>query len=75
MDSEQTFENAKEISVLPEDFAKTNNIKIVYAEMEKPIVLKSMLVNRPGLIFAGYEEYFASQRVQVIGNAEVAYLY
>jgi len=43
--------------------------------MEKPIVLKSMLVNRPGLIFAGYEEYFASQRVPVIGNAEVAYLY
>lgn len=75
MDSEQTFENAREISVRPEDFAKINNIKIIYAEMDKNIALRSMLVNRPGLIFAGYEEYFAAERIQVIGNAEVAYLF
>ncbi|MDD4840097.1 MAG: HPr(Ser) kinase/phosphatase [Clostridia bacterium] len=75
MENDYGFEEAREISILPEEFAKANNIKIMYADLDKPIVLKSMLVNRPGLIFAGYEPYFAAQRVQVVGNAEVAYLY
>jgi len=32
-------------------------------------------INRPGLQFAGYYEHFAAQRVQIIGNAEMYYLY
>lgn len=32
-------------------------------------------INRPGLQFAGYYEHFAAQRVQLIGNAEMYYLY
>ncbi len=63
-----------QIEILAEDFARDNNLEIVYAT-NKPLVLKSMLVNRPGLIFAGFEPYFAAQRIQVIGNAEVSYLY
>lgn len=68
-------ENLTQIKILPKDFAEANDLEIIYAETDKPIVLKSMLVNRPGLIFAGFEPYFAAQRVQVIGNAEVSFLY
>lgn len=32
-------------------------------------------INRPGLQFAGYYEHFAARRVQIIGNAEMYYLY
>ncbi|MFV1994067.1 MAG: HPr(Ser) kinase/phosphatase [Verrucomicrobiales bacterium] len=31
-------------------------------------------INRPGLALAGYFTYFASKRLQVIGNAELSYL-
>jgi HPr kinase/phosphorylase len=31
-------------------------------------------INRPGLAFAGYYEYFAHKRIQVIGNTELNYL-
>lgn len=31
-------------------------------------------VNRPGLILAGFKNYFAYKRVQVLGNADVYYL-
>lgn len=30
--------------------------------------------NRPGLAFAGFLEYFAHERVQVLGNSEISYL-
>lgn len=32
-------------------------------------------INRPGLQFTGYYEHFAKERVQLIGNAEMYYLY
>lgn len=31
--------------------------------------------NRPGLAFAGFLEYFAFNRVQVLGNSEISYLH
>ena len=31
-------------------------------------------LNRPGLALAGYTDYYASQRIQVLGKAEVSYL-
>lgn len=31
-------------------------------------------INRPGLAFAGYTGYFLSERIQIIGQAEVSYL-
>ena len=31
-------------------------------------------VNRPGIALAGYFDYFASKRIQVIGKVEIAYL-
>src|SRR5689334_14315848 len=37
-------------------------------------VIKEPTVNRPGLALAGFTKYFASKRVQVIGNAESHFL-
>jgi HPr kinase/phosphorylase len=40
--------------------------------MDRVIVEPS--VNRPGLILAGFKNYFAHKRVQVLGNADIYYL-
>src|SRR5687767_15903194 len=37
-------------------------------------VIREPTVNRPGLALAGFTRYFASKRVQVIGNAESHFL-
>jgi HPr kinase/phosphorylase len=37
-------------------------------------VIREPTVNRPGLALAGFTRYFASKRVQVIGNAEAHFL-
>ncbi len=39
------------------------------------IFFNSTEINRPGLQFTGYYEYFAERRVQLVGNAEIGYLY
>lgn len=38
------------------------------------IVICSQDVNRPGLLFAGYEDYFDPERIEFIGLAEMGYL-
>jgi hypothetical protein len=37
-------------------------------------IIREPTVNRPGLALAGFTRYFASKRVQVIGNAEAYFL-
>src|SRR5690349_8413078 len=37
-------------------------------------IIREPTVNRPGLALAGFTKYFASKRVQVIGNAESHFL-
>lgn len=37
-------------------------------------LIREATVNRPGLVLAGFTRYFASKRVQVIGNAEAYFL-
>ena len=41
---------------------------------DEEIVVRSKDVNRPGLLFAGYEKFFDSERVEFIGLAETSYL-
>lgn len=41
-------------------------------DLSNPIEERSM--NRPGLIFAGFNQYFAQRRIQVVGLAELTYL-
>ncbi|MGD9560534.1 MAG: HPr(Ser) kinase/phosphatase [Oscillospiraceae bacterium] len=38
------------------------------------ILIETSDVNRPGLLLTGYVEYFEPNRVQILGNAEMAYL-
>jgi HPr kinase/phosphorylase len=40
--------------------------------MNRPI--REPTINRPGLALAGFYSYFASRRIQVIGNSELSYL-
>ena len=39
---------------------------------DRPI--KEPTINRPGLVLAGFNTYFAFRRIQVIGNSENSYL-
>ena len=55
---------------------KTHSFETIYMP-DKPdseLVIRSQDVNRPGLLFAGYEKYFDPLRVEFIGLAEMSYL-
>lgn len=50
-------------------------LEVIYTPKEpKDIYIESQDVNRPGLIFAGYTDYFDPKRVQFLGLAELEYL-
>ncbi len=57
------------------EFAEKCELKIGIGDKNQSISFNTMSVNRPGLFVSGYDEYFASSRVQVIGNAEMYYLF
>lgn len=54
-------------------FADDLDLRVVYAP-EEDLCFRSMATNRPGLLFAGFDDYFPDQRIQILGNAEMAYL-
>ncbi len=64
----QTEENEVRV-VSCEEFAEQLGLEIVYAGRGN-MTIDSISVSRPGLQLAGYFQHFASDRVQVIGNAE-----
>ena len=70
----KAVEEKESVYVSSDDFAKDNGLKVFYAEQDAKIRLQTVTVNRPGLLLAGFEDYFASSRVQVVGSAEIAYL-
>ena len=55
---------------------KAHSLETIYMpdKPESELVIKSQDVNRPGLMFAGYEKYFDNLRVEFIGLAEMSYL-
>ena len=57
-----------------EKFAKDCRLTIVEGEKDSELQLTTVNVNRPGLLLAGFEDYFGDKRIQVIGNAEYCYL-
>lgn len=63
----------KVFKVSAEKFAHDLDLKIVYAP-EGDLRFVSTATNRPGLLFAGFDEYFPCHRIQALGNAEMAYL-
>ncbi len=55
-------------------FAKDCKLILVEGNIESELQLLTVNVNRPGLLLAGFEDYFGDKRIQVIGNAEYCYL-
>lgn len=55
---------------------RAHSLETIYMpdKPESELVIKSQDVNRPGLMFAGYEKYFDNLRVEFIGLAEMSYL-
>jgi HPr kinase/phosphorylase len=49
-------------------------LKLVGSEVGLERKIQEPSTNRPGLALAGYFEYFAFKRVQVLGNSELSYL-
>lgn len=62
-----------EFHITAEKFAADLDLEIVYAP-EGELCFRSTATNRPGLLFAGFDEYFPEHRIQILGNAEMAYL-
>ena len=63
----------KTFYVSPEKFAKDLDLTLVYAP-ERDLCFRSTATNRPGMLFAGFDEFFPAHRIQALGNAEMAYL-
>ncbi|MEG1870621.1 MAG: HPr(Ser) kinase/phosphatase [Peptostreptococcaceae bacterium] len=59
------------VSIL--DIIKDLNLNIVYMPEGKEYYVTSQDLNRTGLQFAGYFEYFAYERLQIVGKAEYNY--
>ena len=62
-------------SVSLDKIAEMTNLGIVSAPCDlADIRIETMEVNRPGLLLAGYNEFFQHNRIQILGNAEMGYL-
>lgn len=55
-------------------YQKELKMELVAGETGLSRIIREPTVNRPGLMLAGFTRYFASRRIQVIGNAEAHYL-
>ncbi|MDR0804824.1 MAG: HPr(Ser) kinase/phosphatase [Oscillospiraceae bacterium] len=63
------------LQVLLSDIIHDNNLEILYSPEALPdVCIKTVDVNRPGLQFAGYYDYFSADRLQFIGKSEMSYL-
>lgn len=56
------------------DFAKQLNLTELSPSTKKEWDIRSADLNRPGMQFCGFYEYFAFERPQVIGKVEMTYL-
>ena len=56
------------------EHASSLELKLVAGAEGLKRIIREPTVNRPGLALAGFTRYFASKRVQVIGNAESHFL-
>ena len=64
-----------EFSVPLSQIAEALNLTEVYvAENYKETNISTVEINRPGLEFTGYLEFFDNKRIQVLGNTEFSYL-
>lgn len=74
MDKRNSVEEEITEKVLIDDFAKENGLEILYRSDNEYITFSTVTINRPGLLLAGFSDYFENTRIQTIGNAETYYL-
>ena len=56
------------------DFAKALDLKVLHHSSRDEMNITLPDLNRPGMQFFGFYEYFSHERLQVIGKAEMNYL-
>ena len=61
-------------SVKIKNFCLECGLELLQGNERDYITFSSALINRPGLLLTGVEDYFGDGRVQVIGNAEYYYI-
>ena len=61
-------------SISIKDMLQELDMEVVYEGKSLSIDIETSDINRPGLQFAGFFDYFAVERVQVIGKVEMTYL-
>jgi len=68
----------KSSKITVDHFFKENSnglgLRLVSGSQGLERVIREPTINRPGLALTGFIKYFASNRIQVIGSAEVTYL-
>ncbi len=57
-----------------DDIVKKLNLEVLVPTTKKRMEIESSDINRPGLQFTGFWEYFAFERMQVLGKVEMSYL-
>jgi len=66
---------ANEFTVSLDVIAKEFELQTIYSPVDiSDVFISNNDINRPGLQFAGFYEYFDNTRIQIVGKAEVAYL-
>ena len=59
-----------------ERIIKEFSLETVYlSQGAEEILIENTEINRPGLQFCGYYEYYDSKRIQILGKSELSYLY
>lgn len=56
------------------EFAKALDLKVLFHSSKEEMNITLPDLNRPGMQFFGFYEYFSHERLQVIGKAEMTYL-
>lgn len=67
-------EETDTICVSLKSFASALGLKVFYDGEREEIPFNTFSVNRPGLLLAGFAEFFSENRVQVFGNLEMDYI-
>ncbi len=61
-------------SIPIDNIVKELGLEVIYSSELQNIDVSTSDINRPGLQFAGFFDYFASERIQVLGKVEMTYL-
>jgi len=61
-------------TVLLKDIVDCFSLEVLSKECDLNAPVKICDINRPGLVLAGYEQYFDEQRIQLVGRTEIEFL-